>query len=196
MLVFSDQNLVMFSVPKTGTTAMESALKPWADITFNKHRKHSPVNRYRRKIAPFLRTAFGLEPETMAVIRAPLDHLRSWYRYRAATLDADFDAFVLAVIAADPPDWARIGSQWNFLTDTDGQLGVTHLFAYESQPTLRSWLDARMQAEIVYKVRNVSPSVPTPITKSTQAAFEAHYANEIALHARVKAQGGHLVTNA
>ena len=29
MLVFSAQNLVLFSVPKTGSTAMEVALKPW-----------------------------------------------------------------------------------------------------------------------------------------------------------------------
>lgn len=196
MLIFSEQNLVMFSVPKTGSTALESALSSWADIAFYKHRKHSPVSRYQRKIAPFLRTAFGLEPETMAVIRSPLDHIRSWYRYRAATLDVDFDGFVQAVIAPDPPKWARIGSQWNFLTDANGQLGVTHLFAYETQPVLRSWIDARMQAEIIYKPRNISPSAPTQITDATRAAFEAHHTKEIALHARVTAQGGHLVTPA
>ncbi|MDG1351810.1 MAG: hypothetical protein P8P70_01330 [Sulfitobacter sp.] len=52
------------------------------------------MGRYQRKIAPFLRDAFGLEPETLAVIRTPLEHLRSSYRYRASTLDVDFDGFV------------------------------------------------------------------------------------------------------
>ena len=90
MLVFSEQNLVLFAVPKTGSTAMEVALKPWADIAFYKQRKHTPVGRYQRKVAPFLREAYSLTPETMAVIRAPLEHLRSWYRYRAATLRRGF----------------------------------------------------------------------------------------------------------
>jgi hypothetical protein len=194
MLVFSEANLVLFSVPKTGSTAMEVALKPWADIAFYKHRKHTPVGRYQRKIAPFLRAAYGLEPETMAVIRAPLEHLRSWYRYRAATLDVDFDGFVQAVLSEDPPDWARIGTQLNFLTGPDGKLGITHLFAYEAQPVLRDWLGEWMGAEVLIKPQNVSPPAPTPISDDTLAAFEARYAGEIALHARVAAAGGHLVT--
>lgn len=194
MLVFSAQNLVLFSVPKTGSTAMEVALKPWADIAFYKQRKHTPVGRYQRKIAPFLKSAYGLEPETMAVIRAPLEHLRSWYRYRAATLDVDFDGFVQAAMTKDAPDWARIGSQHNFLTSAGGKLGITHLFAYEAQPVLRSWLCARMGDEITFKPMNISPSAPTPLSSETQTAFEAHYADEIALHADVTARGGHLVT--
>ncbi|MCX7567530.1 hypothetical protein OS189_14380 [Sulfitobacter sp. F26169L] len=193
MLVFSAQNLVLLSVPKTGSTAMEVALKPWADIAFYKHRKHTPVGRYQRKIAPFLCDAFGLEPETMAVIRAPLEHLRSWYRYRASTLDVNFDTFVQAVISPDPPDWARIGTQLNFLTTSSGILGITHLFAYEAQPTLRNWLNQRMGANITFKPQNVSPPADTTITSSTRSAFETAYAAETTLHARTVAAGGHLI---
>lgn len=173
---------------------MEVALKPWADIAFYKNRKHTPVGRYQRKIAPFLREAYGLKPETMAVIRAPLEHLRSWYRYRAASLEVGFDGFVQAVLSEVPPDWARIGTQFNFLTDRDGALGITHLFAYESQPVLRAWLNNRMADEITFKPQNVSPNAPTPITAETLSRFEQRYANEIALHARVMASKGHLVT--
>lgn len=194
MLVFSEQNLVLFSTPKTGSTAMEVALKPWADIAFYKHRKHTPVGRYQRKIAPFLREAYDLVPETMAVIRAPLEHLRSWYRYRADTLDIDFDGFTQAVMSNTPPPWARIGTQLNFLTDNTGQLGITHLFAYEAQPALRSWLCARMDGDIIFKPQNVSPSAPTPIRRSTLRAFEEVYAKEIALHGRVARARGHLVS--
>lgn len=194
MLIFSEQNLVLFSVPKTGSTAMEVALKPWADIAFYKHRKHTPVGRYQRKIAPFLREAYQLEPETMAVIRAPLEHLRSWYRYRAATLDVDFDGFVQAVISPAQPEWTRIGNQLNFLTGPNGKLGITHLFAYETQPILRTWLNNRMGTEVTFKPQNISPPVATELSKVTQTAFEAHYADEIALHAQVSAAGGHLVS--
>jgi len=194
MLVFSEQNLVLFSVPKTGSTAMEVALKPWADIAFYKHRKHTPVGRYQRKIAPFLDSAYNLRPDTMAVIRAPLEHLRSWYRYRAAGLPVDFDGFVLAVISENPPQWARIGSQLNFLTNAKGALGITHLFAYEAQPVLRGWLGARMQSHIDFKPQNVSPPAKTELSMHVQAAFEAHYRDEIALHEKVTQAGGHLIT--
>ena len=196
MLVFSEQNLVLFSTPKTGSTAMEVALKPWADIAFYKHRKHTPVGRYQRKIAPFLLEAYDLTPETMAVMRAPLEHLRSWYRYRAATLEVDFDGFVQGILADDPPEWARIGTQLNFLTGPKGALGITHLFAYEAQPVLRDWLEVRMNAHIAFKPQNISPPAPTPISTMTEAAFTARYAAEIALHTRVTAAGGHLITKA
>ena len=194
MLVFSEQNLVLFSVPKTGSTAMEVVLKPWADIAFYKQRKHTPVGRYQRKIAPFLRDAFGLEPETLAVIRTPLEHLRSWYRYRASTLDVDFDGFVQAIISPTPPDWAHIGSQLNFLTDRHGTLGITHLFAYEAQPAMREWISTRMGEDVTFKPQNISPPAPTTISPQTIAAFGSAYAAEIALHARVTAANGHLVT--
>ncbi len=194
MLIFTEQNLVLFSVPKTGSTAMEVALKPWADIAFYKHRKHTPVGRYQRKIAPFLREAYQLEPETMAVIRAPLEHVRSWYRYRSTTLDVDFDGFVQAVISPAQPEWARIGNQLNFLTGPNGQLGITHLFAYEAQPALRTWLNGRMGSEVMFKPQNISPPAPTEISKTTLAAFEAHYAGEIVLHTQVMKTGGHLIS--
>lgn len=194
MLVFSEQNLVLFSTPKTGSTAMEVALKPWADIAFYKNRKHTPVGRYQRKVAPFLREAYGLEPETMAVIRAPLEHLRSWYRYRAATLEVDFDGFVQAVLSETPPEWARIGTQLNFLIDKHNDLGITHLFADEAQPVLRGWLSTRMGEEITFKPQNISPNAPTSIAPKTLEVFEHRYAKEIALHARVTEAGGHLIT--
>ena len=194
MLIFSEQNLVLFSIPKTGSTAMESALKPWADIAFYKHRKHTPVGRYQRKIAPFLREAYDLEPETMAVIRAPLEHLRSWYRYRAASLEVGFDGFVQAIISDNPPPWARIGTQLKFLTDENGHLGITHLFAYEAQPVLRDFLQTRMESEINFKPQNISPNAPTRASPDTLKKFETRYADEIALHAHVTASGGHLIT--
>lgn len=194
MLVFSEQNLVLFSVPKTGSTAMEVALKPWADIAFYKHRKHTPVGRYQRKIAPFLAQAYDLHPETMAVIREPLEHLRSWYRYRAETLPTAFDGFVQAVLSDSPPPFARIGTQLDFLTDAKGRSGITHLFAYEAQPVLRDWLSQRMQSEIILKPQNVSKPAPTEISDQTRAAFNTAYAPEIALHAQVAAAGGHLHT--
>ena len=50
MLVFYKERLAFLSVPKTGTTAYESALRPRADIVISEPPllKHAPVYRYNR----------------------------------------------------------------------------------------------------------------------------------------------------
>ena len=82
MLVFSEQNLVFLAVPKTGTTAIEMALRPKADVIFAKQRKHTTALRFRTKIGPFLRNAYDMNPKPFAIMRDPIDQIASWYRYR------------------------------------------------------------------------------------------------------------------
>jgi|TARA_B110000908_G_scaffold161624_1_gene206188 hypothetical protein len=82
----------------------------------------------------------------------------------------------------------------NFPTDKHNDLGITHLFAYEAQPVLRGWLNARMEDEIIFKPQNISPNALTSIAPKALEFFEHRYAKEIALHARVTQVGGHLIT--
>ena len=91
MLVFSEQNLVFLAVPKTGTTAVEWALRPKADIIFGKNRKHTTGMRYRMKIAPFLEEAYGVKPKPFAVMRNPVEQIRSWFRYRQGVSEINSD---------------------------------------------------------------------------------------------------------
>ena len=62
MLVFLRHKLTFLATPKTGTTAVEMALKPRAEIVFSKSRKHITAARYANKIAPFLEDTFGVRP--------------------------------------------------------------------------------------------------------------------------------------
>ena len=112
ILVLSEQNLVFLAVPKTGTTAIEMALRPKADVIFAKQRKHTTALRFRTKIGPFLRNAYDMNPKPFAIMRDPIDQIASWYRYRQnvdeayperSTVGISFDEFVLAVIEEEPP---------------------------------------------------------------------------------------------
>lgn len=201
MLVMSDANLVFLAVPKTGTTAVEMALRPKSDMALMKGRKHLNAQRYRRKVAPFLKDTFGMTPETVAVMRAPTEQIRSWYRYRSrptrkgeprSTEGVSFDDFVRAVISDDPPVYAGIGSQFSFLTNGKGQLVVDHLFAYEAQSAFLDFLSARFGEQITLKQKNVSPPADAPLSADVKAALRAARADEFALYDRLMAAGGYL----
>ena len=102
MLVFFKERLAFLSVPKTGTTAYETALAPRADMVISEPPmlKHAPVYRYNRFIRPMFLKVCDAELELMAVMREPISWLGSWYRYRRrpfmqgkpnATFDVTFD---------------------------------------------------------------------------------------------------------
>lgn len=201
MLVLGSANLVFLAVPKTGTTAVEMALRPRADMALMKQRKHINAQRYRRKVAPFLKDAFGMTPETVAVMRAPIEQIRSCYRYRTrpdregearSTQGLSFDDFVRAVIADTPPPFAGIGSQFGFLTNGRGQVIVDHLFAYESQPAFHAFLSERLGEDVHFKQKNVSPQTPAPLSADVEAALRAARIKEFVLYDRLMEAGGYL----
>lgn len=203
MLVFVDANLVLFAVPKTGSTAYHLALKGMADIGFARKPayKHMSLRKYERHFGPFLKDAYGLEPERAAVMRHPVEQIRSWYRYRSrptprkekGVLDGmSFDDFVAEVIAPKPAEFARIGSQFTFLSSEDGAVRVDHLFAYEKPLLLRKFLTERLGKGFETKQKNVSPAIDAPLSADMEAALRAARAEEFALYDRIVAAGGHL----
>ena len=203
MLIFTPQSLAFIAVPKTGTTAVEMALKPKADILFTKHRKHMTAQRFHKKIAPFLDKVFDLRPDRVAVMRDPEEQIRSWFRYRSrnrpvttnkSTDGLSFDQFVLDVIAESPPAHAKIGSQLGMLTSGRGEVLVHHIFAYETPTLFRAFLDNRFGQEILLKQKNVSPSADAPLDPATRRKLHAARANEFDLYHRVMDANGHLLT--
>lgn len=194
MLVFWDQKLVLFSVPKTGTTALEGALSPHADIVIRNPPtlKHAPIYRYRRFLKPLFIQGGGAKEEdlvTVAAIRNPIDWLSSWYRYRHrdglvghqnSTRGVTFDAFVDEYLKGQPAPFANVGSQGKFLLDGDGNLGVDHLFRYETR-TIQPWLEARLGVQVQLNQRNVSPTLETPLSPQIEEKFRRKYAADFAL---------------
>jgi len=203
VLIFFDQNLVFFAVPKTGTTAYESALRRKADIIFRGRPtlKHINARKFDRSLAPYLAKAHKLHPERMAVLRDPLDQLRSWYRYRHqlppenenSTAGMRFDDFVTAHLRDRPPPFAKVGTQFGFVTGHNGAVRIDHLFAVERPVALLEFLADRFGEEITVPVRNVSPQVDTTLDPDIRRRYETARADDYALYARVL-EAGHLHT--
>lgn len=180
MLVFWKQKLVFLSVPKTGTTAYEQALAPAASMVISDppQLKHAPLYRYNRFFRPMFEKACKTDDmETLAVMREPISWLGSWYRYRQrpaikghrnSTFDISFDDFVAAYLQDDQPAFANVGSQAKFLEARKNGTAITHLFQYEDQPRLQSFLEARLEVALDLKQVNVSPRLEVHLSSKME----------------------------
>lgn len=191
MLVFWKENLVFLSVPKTGTTAMQAALAPRADMVFRgpPQIKHAPLYRYNRFLRPYYNKAGGQNPETLAVIRHPVEWLSSWYRYRNrnalvghpnSTRNVDFDAFVLEYCKPEPATFAKVGTQAAYVYANDGVREVTHLYRYEAQPKVIAFLEDRLKLTLALPTLNVSPTIPAKLSPDVAQKLLAAHPREFA----------------
>lgn len=193
MLVFWKQRLVILATPKTGTTAIETALESLASVVIQHppQLKHTPVRRYRRFLAPYLKSAANEDFTVVAMMREPVDWLGSWYRYRTreaiidtarSTAAMSFDDFVQGYLERPQPEYADIGSQSIFLQGGDGP-GVDRIFRYEDIGTLIAFLEDRLNCEIILPRLNVSPAGSTTLSPATEARLRADCAADFALYA-------------
>lgn len=193
MLVFFKERLAFLSMPKTGSTAYQTALAPRADLVINDPPllKHAPVYRYNRFIRPMFLNVCDAEMELMAVMREPISWLSSWYRYRQRPFMKDnpnntqgisFDDFVLAYMKGKRPGFAEVGNQLKFLERQPNGTGITHLFAYEDQPRLQSFLEDRLDVTLELERENVSPTLDVVLSAEVEERFRRKFAEDFALY--------------
>lgn len=179
MLVFWKERLVLLSVPKTGTTALEGALAPRAAMVLRDppQLKHAPLYRVRRFVLPMLAAIDPAPFETVAVVREPVSWLASWFRYRSreevagqasSTRGVTFDAFVAEYVRGRPAPFAQVGSQARFVLDPEGGVGVTHLFRYEAPARLHAFLEARLGVRLDLPRLNVSPVIDARLSPAVE----------------------------
>lgn len=193
MLVFYKERLAFLSVPKTGTTAYQTALASRADMVISDPPllKHAPVYRYNRFIRPMFSNVCDAEMELMAVMRAPISWLSSWYRYRQRPFMKDkpnnthgitFDEFVLAYMKGKRPNFAEVGSQLKFLERQPNGTGISHLFAYEDQPRLKAFLEDRLDIKFELGRENVSPMIDVKLSVEVEERFRRKFVDDFALY--------------
>ncbi|NAZ36876.1 sulfotransferase family protein [Rubellimicrobium sp. CFH 75288] len=184
MLVFWRERLVLLSVPKTGTTALEGALHGRASLVTRMAPtlKHLPFTGYRTLVLPLLEAAGARDFRSVAVVRHPVSWLSSWYRYRQreeiagqpnSTRGLTFDDFVRDYASDAPPPHAAVGSQAKFVRTVRGRIGVDHLFRYEEPERLLAFLEERLGPLPPLPRANVSPVLETPLSAEGEALLRA-----------------------
>ena len=197
MLVFWKARLVLLAVPKTGSSAYETALAPHASMTVldPPELKHAPVYRYNRFFRPMFEKMGHDHMELVAVIREPVSWLGSWYRYRqrdfldgrpTSTRGISFDAFVQAYCTGERPPFANVGSQAKFVEPRPNGTEVSRLFRYENQAGLIAFLEDRLGVSVDLPRENVSPRGDLGLSAETEAKLRRRCAADFALWDRAE----------
>lgn len=195
MLVFWDQRLAFLATPKTGSTAIATALESLAAVSVQRPPvlKHTTVQRWHRFLGPYFEAALGHPFTLVALMREPRDWLGSWYRFRSredvadprkSTAGISFDEFVRAWCSETPPDFAAVGSQARFLRPRQGK-GVDRLFAHDRIDGFVEFLEDRLGCEIILPRVNVSPKATAPLDlePATEVLLRRTAAEDFALYA-------------
>lgn len=186
MLISTTFNFVFFCTPKCASNSIEAALRPHTNIRIlgTPELRHTNCREYHQFIQPFLRNKVGDRGiETVCLVREPLSWLDSWYRFRTrdelkdpncpyhvnSTAHVTFAEFIEAYVSPEPPPFAQVGSQFDFVKDDADRLGIDRVFAYEKLGDFMEYMGHKVGASLTLKHLNVSPS----------KGFSAHQQNSL-----------------
>jgi hypothetical protein len=203
VLYFHAQKLVFLEVPKTGSSAVVSALGDLAAMQISRPpgKRHMNAGLFNGKPRAFIRQVWGSEVETFAVMREPVDRLVSWYRYLQrpaqpegpeSTHEVSFADFVSAALSGDPR-FPGIGRQDRFLMGEGKRPLVTHIFQYDRQDLLATFLEARFNRAVAFERVNVSTGGAVEVPDEVRDAVRAARPDEARLWDKL-ARDGYLHT--
>ncbi|SCY41897.1 hypothetical protein [Paracoccus tibetensis] len=191
MLIFWDEGLVFLATPKAGSTAVEMALESLASAALLRPAalKHTSIGSYARHVGPWLSAQTGRSFTTVALMREPVDWLRSWYRFKLRDDQdepfqspemASFPDFAARYAAPEGPGQLGIGSQRAFLVD--GGARVDRIFRYEDMDQFVEFLENRLDCAIELPRINVPPSVDVHLESEAEARLRLCLAEDLALY--------------
>ena len=171
MLLAPRQGFVFLAIPKTGTSAVETAFRPYAQVAPQgiPAIKHTKYSEFQRFLQPFLAAkGFPRESyEVVCVFREPIDWLSSLWRYRSRgkladpsstrhrryTGDVSFEQFAREYMQ----DGNQSGRPSRFVRARRGQAEVDRVFRYDRLDLLVDFLCEKIGEDVNLEVKNVSP---------------------------------------
>ncbi len=148
-------------------------LSPYCEIVMSKYPavKHTSYREYKQLILPYLEMKTGTTDfETICLIREPISWLNSWYRFRSreelrdpnhpnhenCTYGVSFSEFIAAYTATNSPPFAKLRTQYDFVSDEVGNK-VDTIFLHERINDFVKYMSDKIGKELVLEKRNVSP---------------------------------------
>ncbi len=174
MLVSFEHRFAFLCNRKCASTSIETMLRAYGDLRIVRPPalRHLNFRLYESRVLPLIEAGIGkADLETICVVREPLSWLYSFYRFRSrlalrnpsspdharSTAGIDFAAFLESAMRPEPPGYARIGSQFDFVRTPDGEIGVDRIFLHEYLDEAVDYLGAKVGRTLHLGYQNVSP---------------------------------------
>lgn len=191
MLIFWDRRLVFLATPKAGSTAVAMALEPLASASIQRpaQLKHTNLASYRRHVGPWLEAQAGEHFTTVALMREPVDWLRSWYRFKLRDDHDDPQHRMEGIAFADfAQDYAASGGsgrlniepQSSFLRDEDRI--VDRIFRYDNITAFVRFLEDRLDCAIELPRINVPPAVDVHLPEACETTLRRSMRDDLDLY--------------
>jgi Sulfotransferase family len=197
MMLSLSHKFAFLCVPKCSSTSIRKVLAKYSSVQLNGDPSlvHINARQYHRSIRPLLyRADPNKEIETFCIIRDPIDRLRSWYQYQARpelanpnhlrheryTGNIDFKTFIEAYLADKQPEFARIGTQYDFVRLDNMEIGVDRIFRLDQMNKIIDFLEKKLGHPVTIPKSNRSIpkhglTLDTPLTKRLETALQKDY---------------------
>lgn len=192
MLIFWEERMVFLATPKTGSTAIAMALESLASASIQRPDalKHTDISTFRMHVGKWLEAQAGATFTTVALMREPVDWLRSWYRFRLRDDLEDpnhrmegvsFDQFANIYASDGGQQELGIGNQSGFLMQDSAK--VDRIFRYENMDGFVEFLEDRLNFAIELPRANVPPEVNVDLSDGQEARLRHAMAADLELYA-------------
>jgi hypothetical protein len=198
MLLAPSHGFVFLAIPKTGTSALETAFRPYAQVAPQgiPAIKHTRYVEFQRFLQPFLAAkGFPRESyEVVCVFREPIDWLSSWWRYRSRgklaepsspkhhryTGDVSFEQFARAYMEGNNGE----GRQSKFVRARRGHAEVDRIFRYDRLDLLVNFLCEKIGKDVEVGIKNVSPERSFSLSKDCEGELRQFLRPEYRIYQR------------
>jgi len=204
---------VMFDIPKSASTSINYAIRHVSECILdgNGGIKHINVSDYEEFLEPLLVKRAGIDTSTLeriAVVRDPLDMLKSYYTYlqrpgvknpqhvdhRRSTANMQFDEFIEIFLdeqSGKRKPVFRVSRPSGFLKDHNGQIGVDSIFSFDDLELLAVYMSEKTGTHIEIEKKNVSTSkVESQVSDSLLGKIREVMAEDFRLYDAIASAGG------
>ncbi|CAA0120693.1 Uncharacterised protein [BD1-7 clade bacterium] len=217
MLLNSRHNIAFLCNPKCASTSIEAALDDHCDVRMSKYPsiKHMNARVFHESFLPMYQQLIpNSQIETVCLMRDPIDWLFSWYRYRSRpalasiehprhrnyTGNIDFNQFIEAYLLVDDldggssdekkaPAYAQVGSQYNFIKDSNNDIGIDRIYPLERTDLLVRYLQKKLQTRLTLEKLNQSPTRNLRLAPSLKHDLQEHLKADFRLYEQVMFEG-------
>ena len=200
MLVSFKYDFTFICVPKTASTSIEDALKRYCDIITENdaYVKHTAAKNYEDYFSQFEQFINWRKKrlEKVCVMREPLSHLISWYKFRQRDQLKDpnhpkhkyyiknitLDTFLTGFTLEERPIYCQeILPQSHFFCDNKNNIIVDRIFQFEKLNEVEDFFKKKINPKIkfdflnVSKTKKVNTSVDEELQEKLKNVFKLDY---------------------